>query len=392
MDESWPRRVVAIVAQEVRAVSVGCYGNDWIATPTLDLLASQGVVFDWHFVSGYRGSPPYSREWKFGRFNFELTHDIETHRLPDIPSLGAELRQRGAPTPRCKLEASFAEIQDQLLHLTQVPTWLMTIEVVETSPPAQLVEKYFEDLPPHLEHLAPPQNPADSNDPLAIDRELGEDRREWLARRHAAQVTHFDSQVARLCDHLDHHRLLDDVLLVVTSKQGALLGEYDPNYPYSWPECQTHVPLILRLPGAVPEGLRIARLTHEADLGVTMRHWFGINRNHVHGLSLLPLLNEESPQTDWRDYFCGGRYDVTRGIVWALRSNEWKLVNYLIPERGRVVHSRLFRKPEDRWEVNDVIQQHRDWAEVLLGTLDAYVEATRRPGPFRPPPLPDYSS
>ena len=29
---------------------IGCYGNDWIATPNLDLLAAEGVVFDQHFV------------------------------------------------------------------------------------------------------------------------------------------------------------------------------------------------------------------------------------------------------------------------------------------------------------------------------------------------------
>ena len=29
---------------------LGCYGNDWVATPNLDRLASEGVLFDAHYL------------------------------------------------------------------------------------------------------------------------------------------------------------------------------------------------------------------------------------------------------------------------------------------------------------------------------------------------------
>src|SRR6185369_11849599 len=39
---------------------LGCYGNDWIATPNLDRLAAEGVVFDQHFVRVPQGAPSTS--------------------------------------------------------------------------------------------------------------------------------------------------------------------------------------------------------------------------------------------------------------------------------------------------------------------------------------------
>jgi hypothetical protein len=29
---------------------LGCYGNDWVATPNLDRIAVDGIVFDWHIA------------------------------------------------------------------------------------------------------------------------------------------------------------------------------------------------------------------------------------------------------------------------------------------------------------------------------------------------------
>src|SRR5438034_2551166 len=43
-------KIVVIEAIGLHLGYLGCYGNDWVATPNLDRLASQGFVGDWHFV------------------------------------------------------------------------------------------------------------------------------------------------------------------------------------------------------------------------------------------------------------------------------------------------------------------------------------------------------
>src|SRR4051812_13180901 len=43
-------KIVVIEACGLHLGYLGCYGNEWVATPTLDRLATQGIVFDWHIA------------------------------------------------------------------------------------------------------------------------------------------------------------------------------------------------------------------------------------------------------------------------------------------------------------------------------------------------------
>jgi hypothetical protein len=73
---------------------------------------------------------------------------------------------------------------------------------------------------------------------------------------------------------------------------------------------------------------------------------------------------------------------------WALRTSEWAflLTVAAVPE-DTPRSSQLFVKPEDRWEVNNVIQHHLETAEELEKTLHAFVAAARQPGPLHVPAL-----
>ena len=43
-------KILVIEAFGLHVGYLGCYGNEWVATPHLDRLAVDGVVFDWHIV------------------------------------------------------------------------------------------------------------------------------------------------------------------------------------------------------------------------------------------------------------------------------------------------------------------------------------------------------
>jgi hypothetical protein len=49
----------------------------------------------------------------------------------------------------------------------------------------------------------------------------------------------------------------------------------------------------------------------------------------------------------------------------------------------------LYVKPDDRWEVNNVLQHHQELGEHLEQTLHGFGTATRLPGPLQAPPLRD---
>src|SRR5438094_626669 len=42
-------KILVLEARGLHLGFLGCYGNNWIATPNLDRVAAEGVVFDRHF-------------------------------------------------------------------------------------------------------------------------------------------------------------------------------------------------------------------------------------------------------------------------------------------------------------------------------------------------------
>ena len=86
-----------------------------------------------------------------------------------------------------------------------------------------------------------------------------------------------------------------------------------------------------------------------------------------------------------RDYACSGLC-VGDTVEWALRSPEWA---FLLPLHEAARTAQLYAKPDDRWELNNVLQHHPALAERLEAVLRGFVEATRLPGSLRPPELLD---
>ncbi len=63
---------------------------------------------------------------------------------------------------------------------------------------------------------------------------------------------------------------------------------------------------------------------------------------------------------------------------------------YLLPlgdDAGRA--AQLYVKPDDRWELNDVLQHHPALAEHLDAVLRGFMAAIRQPGPLQAPALRD---
>jgi hypothetical protein len=131
----------------------------------------------------------------------------------------------------------------------------------------------------------------------------------------------------------------------------------------------------------------VAGLTQNIDLAPTLAELFALGKFPCHGQSLLPLVQGQVETV--REYACAG-LRVNDGIEWCLRSPEWSFLLPIEPhleDPGRT--ARLYVKPDDVWEVNNVIQHYLDWTDRLAATLQAFVAATGQPGLLQPPPLPE---
>lgn len=200
-------KLAVVVLRNLSAGWLGTYGNEWVATPNLDRLAAEGIVFERHIAERTDGqSDSY-----------------------------AELGKRFA-------EFSIREFDDL------VPPW----EV-----PADVFESYAEEFPER--QLVPVTDPGVG----PFDRD---DLAAWDALRcsYAAVLTRLDAKLGRLFEEFK------ELVVVVTADRGFPLGEHG-EIGGSRPHVElVHLPLIVRLPDGSGAGERFDRFTQTNDLIVRM--------------------------------------------------------------------------------------------------------------------------
>ncbi len=406
-------KLCVLVARGLGAAHVGPYGNRWIDTPALNALAAQSVVFDVHLAA--HPDPETARlVYRTGCHHFPRPGDGPTLPCPDLlpalhqagvatrlvvdtsrPTVEAFESGWGAVQHVRGLDALVEQGRQALAELVLAPgSGLLWLELASLLPPWQIagdfVDAYF--APPPVEEeegdeedeeeelldeeeeeeepiealFDPPPGPIDPEDDdlyLAIQTTF------------AAAVSQADAALAELLDGLP-----DDVAVLFTSDHGQALGEHGVvGAIRPWLHAEVvQVPLLLRLPGRA-QRRRVAELTLSIDLAPTVADLFGTALPGSHGRGLLPLLGLET--VPWRTHACLGTR-LGDEIEWGVWTADRSL---RLPVAGSDSPPRLYIKPDDRCEVNDVLQHHIEEAEDLERILRACVEASTRPGPLPAP-------
>jgi arylsulfatase A-like enzyme len=195
-----------------------------------------------------------------------------------------------------------------------------------------------------------------------------------LRRTYAGSVTLVDRWLGELFDAMRRMGRMDDSLLVFTSDQGEPLGEHGfvrRFRPWLYEEL-IHTPLVLRLPRGQLGGVRHQALVQSVDLLPTIISALGLKPiEHddalPHGHDLLPLIRGE--RSKLREYACLGM-DVAE---FAIRTHLWHLIVPIETDPEEPRSAELFRKPEDRWDQNNVIGQNPEVAEHLELALRRFV-------------------
>ncbi len=362
-------KAIVVIARGLQLGALGCYGNQWIATPALDSLAAEGIVFDQHFADTADAAGA-RRAWRSGRYH--LPRDGAAAASERGPDLLAALRQQdihtclivddSIPSPpdfaegwdtvarvsaaegEMPLDATLEAVGAALERLERRDNWLLWIDLATLLPPwnvpAEIQEAYFaEQSAEEQEDDADEtgEEEAEESEPLAPLTEVaagpidGEDDYLYLSLQtsYAAAVSYVDTGIGQLLEALDGLEGGGDILLLVTTDTGQNLGEHGivgACRPWLHDEL-IHLPLLLRLPGAVEAGRRVAALTQAVDVTATLADWFHAPLPDAHGRSLLPLARGEAEEI--RPYACAG-LQVGEAIEYALRTPEWA---FLLPYR-----------------------------------------------------------
>ena len=195
----------------------------------------------------------------------------------------------------------------------------------------------------------------DANDPRDV---------EFVARLYDAGIRRMDEvTVAPLLARLDELDLARDTLVVFTSDHGEAFGEHGRFQHGDLYRETLHVPLVLRLPGRLPAGRRIASRVRLLDVMPTILALLGVPAPPaVQGQSLVPLLDGAPATSDVAisEYGTPGHelLSVRRGALsYLIDGNEERLFDLSADagERENVVAAR----PGDAAALRDVVEAWR---------------------------------
>jgi len=145
----------------------------------------------------------------------------------------------------------------------------------------------------------------------------GKELIEWQYQRYMKDylmsVQSVDDNIGRMLDYLDESGLAENTLVVYTSDQGFYLGEhgmYDKRFMY---EESLSMPLVARLPGAIPANQINEDMVLNLDFAPTILDYAGVDiPNEFQGESLRPIMEAETP-ADWRTSMYYHYYEYPHG-------------------------------------------------------------------------------
>jgi hypothetical protein len=311
---------------------LGAYGNEWVATPNLDRLAAESVVFDRH-ISECPTPEAADAAWLPNGPPPGSVLVRANHSETDSPS---EFYARWSEVFDARPREGDASPLDELLRtlprVLERAAPMVWIEIDRLLPPwdvsQDVFEAYIADEDEEIEKIDPLSDPElgpfDTSDAAAW---------EWLHSSFAAVVTALDAELGAAFDLLRERGLDKSATWVVTSDYGLPLGEHGIIGPdgSGMHEELVHVPLIVRNPDAADAGRRVAEITRPGSLTE-------------------PLLARRAHEVV-----------VSRlGTSAAVRNEQWALI---VPAEGS---PKLYAKPDDRWEVHDVAAMHEDVVQELF--------------------------
>jgi len=346
-DERRKPNLVFVFADQLRACSVGCYGDKQAITPNIDRMASEGVRFT-NAISTWPVCSPYRAMMMTGMY--PMSNGVVYNDFPiwdGLPYIGSTFKSHGYETGyigKWHLQGKgeggnvpedrrlgfdyWMPVSGQIL--TEGPdgkqVWRpdvqtdKAIEYIRTHKDKPFC-LFMSWNPPHDPYIAPDQymnmfppdkmelRPNTSEKELvrielerhpipASNQEAVRKRQEWRKRidsddgiRRNMQgyyaATHgLDVCMGRIMKALDEAGIADDTILVFTSDHGDMLGSHRMSHKQEPFEESICIPFILRYPRLVPRGKTTDALFSPMDVMPTILSLAGLPiPNGVQGVS-----------------------------------------------------------------------------------------------------------
>ncbi len=220
--------------------------------------------------------------------------------------------------------------------------------------PKELYDYYYErvDVPePSIEDLArQPQAIKNFKKRRKIDVPLERERIRVARAAYYGLCEYFDAQVGKLLSALDEGGLVENTLVIYCSDHGEMAGLHGCWWKSNYYEASVSVPLIARLPGAVPAATVCTAICNLMDIGVTAVDLAGGSKlPQTDGHSLRSLLQGQEDPLRPGETVSEMRTGAGEPASRMLRRGPWKLYKYH-DDTPPV----LFNLTDDPAELNDL--------------------------------------
>jgi arylsulfatase A-like enzyme/Flp pilus assembly protein TadD len=331
--------VLLITVDTLRADRVGFAGYEGAETPVLDALAENGVVFE-NAVSSAPVTLPSHATLMTGRY--PPTHgalDNAYYSLPeDVPTLAGVLRDGGYETAavigafvlhgQYGLDAGFDRYDDLLRQPRPDEYEPRERRAEEVSARAQeWLASRTGDRPFFLwAHMFDPHSPYDPPPPF---------NSRFAARPYDGEIAYTDREIGTLLAAMDAAGLSERTLVIVTADHGEGFGDGgERTHGLLLRTSTLRVPLVLRAPGVLPAGRRVAGLVPTVDLMPTVLDLLGVaTPENVDGASATAAIRTGRAE-DRRAYSETRLPENTFGwsMLAGARTDRWAWVRGPLPE------------------------------------------------------------
>jgi arylsulfatase len=408
--------LVLISIDTLRADRLGAYGYPLPTSPALDRrLAAEGVVFEQVFSQSPKTTPSHMTMFTS---LYPCVHGIELWQSeksgpvlnPRVDTLAEVLRNAGYATAaftggvHMNRARGFDQGFQRYRHddqLRRSREWLQahaghsfflffhTYEVHDPyKPPPELAKRFDGDYGdgPILEAVRQIRDGGidgwGRSHKLfwdAVDRTSARDVR-FVSRLYDAAIRNMDdATLGPLLDKLDALGLASNTLVVFTSDHGEAFGEHGVFLHDDLYAGTLHVPLVLRFPGRLPAGVRVAQRARLLDLMPTVLDLLGVaSPPALQGRSLAPAARG-TPLPDPADAVIS-EYDSRPGggVFESVRQGS----HVLIRDKDRV---QLFDLAVDPGEREDRAADHSASVSAMRASLEEWrarcAELASRLGP-----------
>jgi arylsulfatase A-like enzyme len=402
--------ILLIAIDSLSARHMSCYGYPRLTTPHIDRFAQSGTLFEntysphvpttSAYASMLTGRDCFGTQVVALRHKGGLTDKVRTlaEILRDAGYASTCIGFKGNPSsrgfdqqlsydqswgswddrPLCKAQKLNEVAQPEIQRLTaEGKPWFIMLRHMDPHspylPPAPYERMFYHgnECDPANKSMEPVFNFKPFADYFKSWMPPGLTDRHYMDAQYDGAVAYMDACIQSLFNQLETMGILDETIVVLNGDHGETLYEHECWYDHhGMYDNVLHVPLIIRYPGKIPAGRRVAGYNQHKDLVPTLMNLAGIEApDRFDGRSLLPMIHGQVASHESEFYITECTWMRKHG--W--RTPQWKLIVALEPDFHFKPAVELYNLIEDPEELNNVADQHPEVVGLLRARMEAFV-------------------